>query len=165
VDVICSICEEESVVFDTTDMHAEYLTYGENTVSDIKDNLKHKDTYVKIFSIDGTLLEDTDLVGTGATVGIYDSQTDSFIESYTIVLYGDVNGDGLINDTDKEIITSVANCTGTIDNKWCLMAADVNHDGAVDAFDVIETELQTLDMHNIEQKSKNDFLIKEPDEE
>lgn len=164
VDGICSICGEESVVFDATDMHIEYLTYGENTVSDIKDNLKHKDTYVKIFSIDGTLLADTDLVGTGATVEIYDSQTDSLIESYTIVLYGDVNGDGLINDADKEIIASVATFTGTIDNKWCLIAADVNHDGAVDAFDVIETDLQTLDMHNIEQKSKNDYLIKEDEE-
>ena len=165
VDGICSICGEESVVFDTTDMHIEYLTYGANAVSDIKDNLKRKYTYVKIYSIDGTLLEDNDLVGTGATVEIYDSQTDSLIESYTVVLYGDVNGDGLINDVDKEIITSVAICRGTIENKWCLMAADTNHDGAVDGFDVIETDLQALDMHNIEQVNNSAYLPKDEEDE
>lgn len=165
VDGVCSICGEESVVFDTTDMHIEYLTYGANAVSDIKDNLKRKDTYVKIYSIDGALLEDTDLVGTGATVEIYDSQTNSLMELYTVVLYGDVNGDGLINDTDKEIITSVATCTGTIENKWCLMAADTNHDGAVDGFDVIETDLQALDMHNIEQVNNSAYLPKDEEDE
>ncbi len=44
------------------------------------------------------------------------------------------------------------------------MAADTNHDGAVDGFDVIETELQSLDMHNIEQKNNSAYLPKDEDE-
>ncbi len=165
VDGICSACGNESVVFVETDMHIEYLTYGENTVSNIKDNLKHKDTYVKIYDINGTLLEDTDLVGTGSTVYIYDSATNELLNTYTVVLYGDVNGDGLINYIDKDTITSVATCTGIIDNKWFLMAADTNHDGAVDGFDVIETELQALDMHAIEQKNDSAYLPKDEEDE
>ena len=69
----------------------------------------------------------------------------------------DING--------KDIITSVATCTGTIDNKWFLMAADTNHDGAVDGFDVIETDLQSLDMHNIEQKNTVAYLSKDETED
>ena len=154
----------DGVVFVDEDMHIEGLVYKLNSMLEFENRLGLEGIYIEVYDINGLKLTGDFLVGTGSVVYIYNSKTNELIAIYTVVLYGDVNGDGLINNADQEIITSVATYTGTIDNKWCLTAADVNHDGAVDAFDVIETELQTLDMHNIEQKSKNDYLIKEDEE-
>jgi hypothetical protein len=162
---MCIYCNtSEYLVFVEKDKHIEGLVYELNSVTQIRLNMNLDGKYITVFDINGTQLSEKDLVGTGATVYIYDSATNELLDTYTIVLYGDVNGDGLINDTDKDIITSVATCTGTIDNKWCLMAADTNHDGAVDGFDVIETELQSLDMHNIEQVNNSAYVAKKEED-
>ncbi len=165
IEGICTVCgAENNLLIVEKDMHVEGLLYGSNNVKWVFDELDIEDVYIECYDIIGNLLEETDLVGTATTINIYNSNTNELINSYTAVLYGDVNGDGLINDTDNEIITSVTTTMGTIENKWCLMAADVNHDGAVDAYDVIETELQTLDMHNINQKNNVAYLPKDETE-
>ncbi|MBQ8767583.1 MAG: leucine-rich repeat protein, partial [Clostridia bacterium] len=152
-------------VFVENGMYVEGLYYNLNTLDWVKNNVGIGNISIEIYNINNEKVSDDDLVGTGATVYIYDSTTNELLDTYTVVLYGDVNGDGIINDTDKEIITYVATCTGTIDNKWCLMAADTNHDGAVDSFDVIETQLQTLDMHNIEQINNSAYIKEDSEDE
>ncbi len=156
---------ENYVIFIDEDMHVEGIIYELNSVLDFKNRINKADIYVEVSDISGIQLNEADLVGTGTTVYIYDSATNELLDTYTVVLYGDVDGDGLINDADKEIITNVAICQATIDNKWCFMAADTNHDGTVDGFDVIETELQALDMHNIEQKNDSAYLPKDEEDE
>ncbi len=161
----CTICNQESLVLIDSLNCVEGLTYKANTVKDVLLVLNEEDSAYKIFDADGTELSENDLVGTGAKIYIYDANTDELLNAYTVVLYGDVNGDGLINEVDQKIITDVATCKSTIDNQWFLMAADTNHDGAVDAFDVIETDLQSLDMHNIEQKNNSAYLPKDEEDQ
>lgn len=157
---VCTICGETMLlIFNNDDMHIEGLIYKLNDVNEFINQVGIDNANIEIYNSTGALITENELVGTGANVYIYDKATNELVNNYTVVLYGDVNGDGLIDAFDKEIITSMALCKVTIENEWFLMAADVNHDGAVDAFDVIETELQTLDMTNIEQKNNSACIL------
>ncbi len=70
--------------------------------------------------------------GTGSTVtlqGSGESET-----TFTIVVYGDVNGDGAIDVLDGSVLSSVSNNKSTLDGMYSI-AGDVNGDGAIDAMD------------------------------
>ncbi len=163
---ICIYCNTaQNLVFVEEDKHIEGLVYELNSVTQIQLDMNLDGKYITVFDVNGKELTDNDYIGTGAKVYIYDSATNKLLDTYTVVLYGDVNGDGLINSADQEIITNVATCQSTINNEWFIMAADTNHDGAVDGFDVIETELQALDMHNIEQVNNTAYIKKDEETE
>jgi len=67
------------------------------TASSIKGNITT--TYTeKLVNVSGTVLNDTDKVGTGTKVQILNG-TD-VLQEYTIVIYGDINGDGTIDVVD-----------------------------------------------------------------
>ncbi|MGN0554581.1 MAG: GLUG motif-containing protein, partial [Candidatus Fimenecus sp.] len=102
VDGICTICgAEQHIVIIEADMHAEGLVLGANTVADCKAELNTAEMYVVIKNINGDILADADLVGTGATITYYDRTTNEVVKTVTVVLYGDVNGDGLVGAADK----------------------------------------------------------------
>ncbi len=72
--------------------------------------------------------------GTGTEVNIiYD---DDIVETFTIVIFGDVNGDGVIDNFDLANLFSVGNCETEYEEYSPLFyAGDINFDGAVDLFD------------------------------
>lgn len=120
------------------------------TVAQLKALLRNSEQIVVVKN--NVILNDTDLVGTGCIVQCVSTVKDNVVyEEGIIVLYGDVSGDGLINNTDYQKIVGVSTCTSIIDNTYQKMAADVNKDGAVDSFDAIEVDLQNADMHTISQ--------------
>lgn len=162
---VCSSCNNKGVILLNNDNHIEGLTYQSNTVEKLILYFNSSGHVVSIFNIENVELSNDDLVGTGATICIYDGTTNELLNTYPVILYGDVNGDGLINEADQEIITKVSACQAIVENEWCLMAADTNHDGAVDSFDVIETEMQTLDMHNIEQINNSAYIEEDSEDE
>lgn len=61
------------------------------------------------------------------------------VDSYTILIYGDVNGDGLCDAQDAYIVDCIINgllTKETVGNAvW--LAADCNHDGNVDYSDYL----------------------------
>lgn len=139
---VCSVCNcSGQIVFVEDDKHIEGITAESNTVTQLQSLINLNGRYIKIYNCDGTELLDDNLVGTGSVVKIYDSATNELIVSYTIVLYGDVSGDGLIEDADYSIIALITCNTTTLENQWMLMACDVNKDGSVDGFDAIELDL------------------------
>lgn len=71
--------------------------------------------------------------GTGATVQVIDS-SENVVDTYTVVIFGDVNGDGAVTATDANIIKN-ASLGGAITGDDCNYAADVNCDGSVTATD------------------------------
>ena len=152
-DGVCDMCgAEKSIVIIEADLHAEGLVLGANTASDCIAELNTSDMYVAIKNINGVALTDTDLVGTGATITFYDRTTNAEIKTVTVVLYGDVNGDGLVDSTDKDTVMMKTVGAAEIENVWFSLAADANGDGVVDAFDAAQINLQTANDYAISQK-------------
>ena len=71
--------------------------------------------------------------GTGATLVVKDENGNE-ITTYTLIIFGDVNGDGTVTATDANIIAN-ATVGGTIDGDAYNYAADTNGDAAVTATD------------------------------
>ena len=154
VDGICTICgAEQHIVIIEEDLHAEGLVLGANTASDCKAELNTSEIYVVIKNINGDILADADLVGTGATITYYNRTTNAEIKTVTVVLYGDVNGDGLCDNADYGILKDAAKANVKIDNQWFVMAADITRDGACDAFDAIALNLYLNGRTEIAQKN------------
>ena len=153
VDGVCTICgAEQHIVIVEEDLHAEGLVLGANAASDCIAELNTSEMYVEIKNINGVALTDTDLVGTGATITFYDRTTNAEIKTVTVVLYGDVNGDGLCDADDYTILKNAANANAKLDNKWLVMAADVTRDGAYDAYDAMTLDLSLNGYTEIAQK-------------
>ena len=153
VDGICTICgAEQHIVIVEEDLHAEGFVLGANTVSDCKAELNTSDMYVEIRNINGVALTDTDLVGTGATITYYDRTTNAEIKTVTVVLYGDVDGDGLVGAADKDTVMLKTVGAAEFENVWFSLAADANRDGVVDAFDASQISLQAANNYTITQK-------------
>ena len=71
--------------------------------------------------------------GTGATVNVKNA-SGTVVDTYTVIIFGDVNGDGTITATDKAMIAKIA-LGGTIDGVANNVASDTNGDRTVTATD------------------------------
>lgn len=81
------------------------------------------------FEIEGTY--------TGAILTVYNS-SDEVAAEYTLVIFGDVNGDGGIDGTDALDVSKHANYVAEFEDAAVLFAADVNADGGIDGTDALE---------------------------
>ena len=71
--------------------------------------------------------------GTGATVNVKNA-SGTVVDTYTVIIFGDVNGDGAVTATDTNTI-KVAAMGGSIEAGAKTFAADVNGDDSVTATD------------------------------
>lgn len=82
---------------------------------------------------------ETGAIGTGTVVRLIDDKTGDVVESFTVVLFGDVTGDGLLNSTDVTELRNInAHLTAYEDGSAFLFAADITHDGIVNSSDVTD---------------------------
>ena len=80
-------------------------------------------------------VEISDGVGTGSVVTTYRSGEEW--ENYTIVIFGDLNGDGVIDIYDSSILAAIVNGDMELEEgDVMLFAADLNSDTAVDIYDL-----------------------------
>lgn len=117
---------------------------AENTsVAQLKAELQNDGTQILVLRGD-TVLSDTDAVGTGCVVRCVSQQDPTVVyESATVILYGDVNGDGKIDAADYDLTAAVAMFDKTaISAGVYTIAADLNGDGVVDFFDAALLNLQ-----------------------
>lgn len=69
--------------------------------------------------------------GTGATIKLYNSSKSEVIKTYTLIIFGDVDGDGVIGLPDAGIIQSAANYVTAPLTGITAFAADVDADATV----------------------------------
>ena len=76
-------------------------------------------------------------VGTGSVLSVLDKDNVP-VEEFTVILFGDVNGDGWYDGQDAVIVNMFANGMLTREQvgEAVWMAADCNHDGVIDQLDV-----------------------------
>ena len=78
-------------------------------------------------------------IGTGTVLHLVDDTTGDELESFTVVIFGDVTGDGLLNSSDVTEIRSVNAGIITYEaDSAQFFAADVTRDGNVNPSDVTE---------------------------
>lgn len=104
------------------------ITPGSTTLND----------FVTLGASDYTLEYDNkfEKVGTGSVVNLICD--DSVADSYTVVIFGDTDGDGWYNGQDAVMVSMLANGMLTREQvgEAVYMAADCNHDGVIDQADV-----------------------------
>ena len=85
--------------------------------------------------INGRELSDSDILGTGTVVSINDSNGNNLLR-YTVVVKGDVNGDGKATAADYVKIKNHIMGTDSVSDTQKL-GADANGDGKVSAADYV----------------------------
>lgn len=87
--------------------------------------------------------------GTGSLLKVY-STNGQLYETYTIVIFGDVNGDCKIDGQDAVIINCIANGFGSYSD-YLEYAADVDNSNSVDSADATITERYAIGLDYIDQ--------------
>ena len=105
VNVIEKISEEDLSFSTNIKVDGNEITGIEEenqTVEKLLENIMTSEKYVvKIVDKEGKALEDAELVGTGAKVQIFtNTDTQNMVAEYSIIIYGDVDGNGKINSVD-----------------------------------------------------------------
>jgi|GEM_PF-4504978 len=103
-------------------------THSAETVEVIKAQFSNSASNVKIYSKNGELLEETDPVSTGAVIRLYSNG--EVTDEITVVVAGDLDGDGFVSNRDAAWLTRYLVKKETADNAQ-LTAMDVNGDGYV----------------------------------
>ena len=112
---------------------------------------------------DGTLVikpapTGTNRYGTGAVVELYDNADGSLVETYTIIVFGDLNGDSVVNGLD----VSIADDEAFYITEWSLegsaeyqahlvFAANLDNNAVIDNIDVTIIKHHTLGVAEIDQ--------------
>lgn len=116
-----------------------------------------KDEFVKAFNVkngeikctkaDGTELNGN--VGTGTKVTVYDT-AGTLKASYSVIIYGDTNGDGNVNALD--LLRVQKNILGLSSLKdLYYKAGDTSKNGTIDALDLLQVQKQILGIKAIKQ--------------
>lgn len=134
---------------------AYYLTglnANDTTVSTLKSNLENESTQIRVF-LNGEELQDNDKIGTGCVIECVASEDPILVyESVVVILYGDVNGDGVIDEADYDLMKLSAVAQETVIGSGAYeIAADLNNDGVVDCFDTALLNLQLAGVKDIVQ--------------
>ncbi|NLA66575.1 MAG: hypothetical protein GX862_11825, partial [Leucobacter sp.] len=75
----------------------------------------------------------------GATLQLLDAGA-NVVAEYTVIIFGDVNGDGGIDSLDAIYLQEWDAFISSYDNEYQYFAGDVNFDGAADSLDGIFIE-------------------------
>lgn len=71
-------------------------------------------------------------------------------ESFTVLVYGDITGDGVVDSFDYSVMPAIVN--GEIDaSEVIMLASDLNYDGVVDTFDIAVLSAVTVGFAEIDQ--------------
>jgi uncharacterized repeat protein (TIGR02543 family) len=134
------------------------INSADNFIYGLKPGLTKADFESQYISINGNgrlvYTPDNGVLGTGTKVELIDNSTGAVLQTYYIVIFGDVNGDGNIDSIDAGVMVDVQNYMTTWDpvaNAYYYKAGDLNGDGNIDSIDAgLMVDFQNY-MVNIDQ--------------
>ena len=148
-----SIIEAVSKVFTVQKISDEFLVSGielENKkIEDFMNSYKFDDIYTISFFRNNESLDITNFVSTGSIMRVYDTKKEIY-QDFTLVIYGDVNGDGNISSRDAlSIISNKLGEEGELTGSF-LQAARITNEtksenlmpSALDALAIIKHKLK-----------------------
>ncbi len=120
--------EIDSDIYSTDEDGLLFGVTEETTLENFLSNIRNTGL-VTVTSLNGVLLERNDFVGTGSVVRLF-AEDGSLLAEYTVVVKGDVNGDGKVGVPDARKVLRVAvNLEGFGGNKALGRAARVTEEG------------------------------------
>lgn len=144
------VSDKWTLISDTYVIGESYITgvSPQTQVSAFLSGLKTDNCTVKVFNSSGK--EKTGTISTGDKLEVYCN--DTLVMTRQIVIYGDVNGDGMVDVLDIIRINRHTLGLSTLKSVY-LEAADANRKGdGVDVLDIIVTNRHTLGLTTIKQK-------------
>lgn len=125
------------------------IDINKSTVADIK-ALINTNLKMEFYDSDNDLLSDTDKIGTGSKLILKD-EVENEIYAYTFIIYGDVNGDGLINSLDVLVLQKHILETKLMTGVF-LKAGNISRNGELpSSLDVLKIQKHILETKFIEQ--------------
>ena len=112
-----------------------------------------------LISDTAAIMIESSTIGTGTAIEVING--DGVCEYVEVVIFGDVNGDSWYDGMDAVLVSCLANGMLTKDDvsEAVYMAADCNHDGAIDGLDVaLLNEAGTL-LTNVDQFKPTEVLL------
>ena len=142
---------DDSVKVDESNNHISKVN-PETKVLTIADKIVYNNEKydLVIKNASGKNIEKDELIGTGTTVNLCLKNSNDIIETYTIIIYGDVNGDGKIYATDYVKIKNHIMDTEKLNGVYAI-AADVNRDSKVYATDYVKVKNYIMGTGEISQ--------------
>jgi len=132
------VSEESGAFINEENDFFKGLKHG-TTVENLLSALENDLDYIVVRDKDGNIVENTAFIATGMTVELI-SKAEKTVknEVLTVVVEGDINGDGLVNDDDfnKSIDMCLKNTSYSETEKAYFDANDVDDDGVLDALDL-----------------------------
>ena len=101
---------------------------------------------LKVLDKDGNTLSSTSKVGTGATINLYDGT--KLVDSVTVVVLGDVDGNAIVDTTDYMRVKQTFLRSFTLDGVY-KEAADVDKNNIVDSTDGMRIKSHFLGTYNL----------------
>ena len=111
-------------------------------ISDLNNLGFNSDYKIKIFNKDGQAIQQQDNIGTGNIIKVYanNQQEETVVDTYTVVVKGDINGDGLIELNDLLLVRSYILENPSIrqmftNSQHLLIAGDYRNDSGIEIND------------------------------
>lgn len=120
--------ENLNVIVNNEEKYITGIELTANKVSDLVTGVQGDSTQIIVFK-DGKELSSTDFIGTGCVVKCVSKNDHSVVyDTATVLIYGDINGDGAIDAFDAIALDLANNGLHTLE-KTAELAADINNDG------------------------------------
>ncbi len=109
----------------------------DTTVEQLIAQLQNDETVVEIKHYTGAALDSLQLVGTGSTITLKSKYTGAIYETKTVIIYGDVDGDGDVDEDDFNKSTAVGLGEASFEEgqEYFFIANDLCKDDVIDALD------------------------------
>ncbi len=122
------------------------------TVGDYINQFENTSTYLRFYDMNGKVIRNTGKLTTCCYIQLRNT-SGQVIDTVTVVVYGDVNCDYIIDGQDSVLIKAMAGSMLTADNTAAavLEAADVNFDGRITDIDAQHTDASGLMTYTVGQ--------------